>query len=207
MKPQHDSELMAFADGELDETSSRALEDRLGRDPASRSKVDAVSEVGEIVRGHLELSADAVPQKRFDALWREIDKGIDRERAASPEAAGVPAKAEPGVWSRMGRWFDRYRGHVLTGAVSAGAVAALALLLRNPGATNGELTNSGSAREPGSGGQVMVKSPTEPAQPAQPTQIDELDTPDGTGTVFNLEDEDGNTTVIWVTPEDTVEGI
>jgi hypothetical protein len=25
--------------------------------------------------------------------------------------------------------------------------------------------------------------------------------------VFNLQDEDGNTTVIWVTPEDTVEGI
>jgi len=25
--------------------------------------------------------------------------------------------------------------------------------------------------------------------------------------VFNLDDEDGSTTVIWVTPEDTVEGI
>ena len=36
---------------------------------------------------------------------------------------------------------------------------------------------------------------------------DQPDRPGGTGTVFNLEDEDGNTTVIWVTPEDTVEGI
>ena len=34
-----------------------------------------------------------------------------------------------------------------------------------------------------------------------------LDTPGGTGTVFNLNDDDGSTTVIWVTPEDTVEGI
>ena len=40
-----------------------------------------------------------------------------------------------------------------------------------------------------------------------PAEIQSLDTPGGTGTVFNLEDEDGSTTVIWVTPEDTVEGI
>jgi hypothetical protein len=205
MKSLHDSELMAHADGELDETASRALEERLGHEAVSRGKVEAVGELGEIVRGHLELSADAVPQKRFDALWREIDKGIDREeRATGRDAASVPAAtAEAGIWTRLGRWFDRYRGHVLTGAVSAGAVAALALLLRNPTATNHEIA-SGSGREPGSAGQVLVKNP---AEPAQPTQIDELDTPDGTGTVFNLEDEDGNTTVIWVTPEDTVEGI
>ena len=41
----------------------------------------------------------------------------------------------------------------------------------------------------------------------QPAEIQSLDTPGGTGTVFNLEDEDGDTTVIWVTPEDNVEGI
>jgi hypothetical protein len=37
--------------------------------------------------------------------------------------------------------------------------------------------------------------------------VESLDTPDGTGTVMNFEDEDGHTTVIWVTPADTVEGI
>jgi hypothetical protein len=41
----------------------------------------------------------------------------------------------------------------------------------------------------------------------RPAEIQDLDTPGGTGTVFNLDDEDGSTTVIWVTPEDTVEGI
>jgi hypothetical protein len=40
-----------------------------------------------------------------------------------------------------------------------------------------------------------------------PPAIESLDTPDGTGTVLNLEDEDGHTAVIWVTPADTVEGI
>lgn len=194
-----DSDLMAFADGELDELESRELEARLGREATLRSKVDGVTEIGEVVRGHLELSADAVPQKKFDALWREIDKGIDRQRAEVSEPAKAAPVEDAGVLRRIGRWFDRYRGHVLTGAVSAGAVAALALLLRNPGATDerGGVAD-GSARTPNAGPTLVNY---------QPTEIESLDTPEGTGTVFNLEDEDGNTTVIWVTPEDTVEGI
>lgn len=201
MKAPLDSDLMAFADGELDELESRELEARLGRDATLRGKVDGVGEIGEVVRGHLELSADVVPQKKFDALWREIDKAIDR----GTEDARVPAKAaaveDGGVVRRIGRWFDRYRGHVLTGAVSAGAVAALALLLRNPAvAPDGGGVADGSARTPGGSNQPTLVN-------YQPTEIESMDTPDGTGTVFNLEDEDGSTTVIWVTPEDTVEGI
>jgi anti-sigma factor RsiW len=199
VKPPTDSELMAFADGELDERESRELEARLGRDATFRSKVDGVTEIGEVVRGHLELSADSVPQKKFDALWREIDKGIDRERETTREPAKAAAIEDGGVLRKIGRWFDRYRGHVLTGAVSAGAVAALALLLRNPASTDGGGIADGSATPPTEAQPTLVNY--------QPTEIESLDTPDGTGTVFNLEDEDGSTTVIWVTPEDTVEGI
>lgn len=196
MKSQHDIDLMALADGEADE---RELEELL-RDPTARRKVEAVGELGELVRGHLELSADALPQKKLDALWREIDKGIDREHAAVAEpAAERTAEPAPQGWlRRVGRWFDHYRGHVITGAVSAGVVAALALVLRGPGV---EGTNGGIAHHE-SGGAIE-------AQPAvhRPAEIESLDTPGGTGTVFNLQDEDGSTTVIWVTPEDTVEGI
>jgi hypothetical protein len=198
VKAPLDSDLMAFADGELDELESRELEARLGRDATLRGKVDGVGEIGEVVRGHLELSADAVPQKKFDALWREIDKAIERDTADAREPAKAAA-VEGGLLRRIGRWFDRYRGHVLTGAVSAGAVAALALLLRNPaGSPDGGGLADGSARS-GGNQPTLVNY--------QPTEIESLDTPDGTGTVFNLEDEDGSTTVIWVTPEDTVEGI
>lgn len=202
-KPQHDADLMAFADGELDEHASRELEDALARDTGSRAKVDAVGELGDLLRGHIELSADAVPQKRFDALWREIDKGIDRAGAAVTDPAKAQAPVEDvGVMRRIGRWFDRYRGHILTGAVSAGAVAALALLLRNPtpDVQNGNTVAVGS----GSGSAKIEPTLVNNHEPAE---IESMDTPDGTGTVFNLEDEDGSTTVIWVTPDDTVEGI
>jgi hypothetical protein len=204
MKPVHDSDLMAFADGELDERAMRELEDRLANDSGIRDKVDAVNELGEVVRGHLELSADAVPARRFDAIWREVDKALDRESETAPVRgpAKVVSGEQLGLAGRIGRWFDRYRGHVLTGAVTAGAVAMLALVLRPASSSREESV----ADRP-------IERPSQPQQPQQqlvthqPAEIESLDTPGGTGTVFNLQDEDGNTTVIWVTPEDTVEGI
>lgn len=186
-----DADLMSLADGEVDERETRELEAELARDPAARQKLDAIGEVGELVRGHLELSADAVPQKKFDALWREIDKGIDR---ASEKAPVKEAAAAPSFMRRVGRWFDSYRGHIITGMASAGAVAALALILRSPSSEHGGLATKN----------VPVEHMPVVHRPAE---IEALDTPGGTGTVFNLEDEDGGTTVIWVTPEDTVEGI
>jgi hypothetical protein len=181
MSARHDIELMQHGDGELD-----GLEDEIARDPVARAKVEAIGHLGEVVRGHLELSADRVADKRFAAMWREVEKGIDREAKEEPQAVAVPS-----VWRRMTRWFDQYRGHVITGVVSAGAVAALALVLRTQG-----------------GSTTPDRNPIT-VQPAayHPAEIESLDTPGGTGTVFNLQDEDGNATVIWVTPEDTVEGI
>jgi hypothetical protein len=170
---RHDIELMEHADGE------RVLRDL---DPAARAKVDGVGEVGELVRGHLELSADAVPAARFEQIWDAVDQQLGK----------TPAK-RAGVWSRLAGWFERYRGHVLTGVVSAGAVAALAIVLRG---------GSGDGAFP-----TAHRSSDVTPVSYRPTEIESLETPGGDSTVFNLSDEDGPATVIWVTPEDTVEGI
>jgi hypothetical protein len=169
VKP-HDIDLMQQADGELPRDGGAA-------DP----KIAAVEELGELVRGRLEAEADAVPDARFAAMW----SAIDRELGAAPAARG------PGLWRRLSRWLDRYRGHIITGAVSAGAVAALALWLRGP-----------SDR----GGATTAPIDTTPAS-YRPTEIESLETPGGTGTVFHLKDEDGASTVIWVSPADTVESL
>jgi hypothetical protein len=174
MSKPHDIELMEHADGERDHAD-------LVRDPAARGKVEAIGELGELVRGHLELSADAVPAARFEQLWDAVDKSL----------AAIPEKR--GAWSRIGSWLERYRGHMITGVVSAGVVAALALVLRGQsGETVATTTHAPTGVTP-----VAYR----------PTEIESLDTPDGDSTVFNLNDEDGPATVIWVTPEDTVEGI
>jgi anti-sigma factor RsiW len=181
MPATDDIELMQHVDGELDERQVAEVEARLERDPDARSKAESLGQIGELVRSHLELAADDVPQRSFDAIWRKVDREI-----SSPEE-------DTGLWARITGWLDRHRGHLITGAVSAGAVAALALLLR---------TTDDGTRAPARGA-IDVQ----PAALRVAPEIESLDTPDGEGTVLNLEDEDGHTTVIWVSPADTVEGI
>jgi hypothetical protein len=169
-----DAALMQHADGELTGPAPSIDED-------AAAKVAALRELGELVRGHLEIAADDVDDRKLAALWRRVDSAID-------------AEAPRGLWARIAGWLDRHRGHLITGAVSAGAVAALALVLR-PTSTIGE--------------ERAVRSliDVRPVAQRSPPAIEALDTPDGVGTVLNLEDEDGHTAVIWVTPADTVEGI
>jgi hypothetical protein len=176
-----DLDLMEHADGEA-ETDLTA---------EGRAKVDALHEMGELVRGRLELAADDVPDARFASMWREIDKQIDLKKVEARTAAPVVAESA-GFLSRLGRWLDRYLSQIITGAVSAGAVATLALVLRGGGASS-----THTSHDP-----IDVRPVVH-----RPAEIEDLDTPEGTSTVFNLDDEDGSTTVIWVTPEDTVEGI
>jgi hypothetical protein len=173
---KHDIDLMQHADGELDNDEIKSL---LDKDPDARAKADSLGQMHEIVRGHLEMSADAIPERRFDTMWREISRTIDVEQPV-------------GMFARVRSWFDRHRGHVFTGMVSAGAVAALALILR------------------GGGDQDASRPGAIDVQPAalRPTPvIEDLETPGGNSTVLNIKDDDGNTTVIVVTPADTVEGI
>lgn len=179
-RAKSDLELMEHADGELDEPEITA---RIARDPVAKAKIDSIRHMGELVRGHLELSADAAHDARFAAMWRRIDEEI-----AAP-STGL------GLWTRIAAWFDRHRGHVITGAVSAGAVAALALILRP------SVPDAGTRGY--RGGVIDVR----PVSLRQAPEIDALDTPGGSTTVINLDDEDGHTAVIWVTPADTVEGL
>jgi hypothetical protein len=168
---QDDIELMQHADGELTEVN-------LEREGAG-DKVESLKQMSELVRGHLEMSADAIPDRRFDAMWREVSRSIDVD-------------APVGVFARIRSWFDRHRGHVFTGMASAGAVAAIAIMLRSD---DKEVAAPGNAID------------VQPAALRAPPVIEDLETPGGNSTVLNIEDDDGHTTVIVVTPADTVEGI
>jgi hypothetical protein len=199
MTKPHDIDLMQHADGELDAASEREVEAYLRDGDAgeeARAKVEAVGHVGEVVRGHLELTTDVVPEARFAAMWSEIDKQLTlgaTEPATVPVTSATPAQpaeAAAGTWTAMTRWLDRKLGYILTGVASAGAVAAIALVM-------------------GRGDGLDPTNPTAPIGPIpvvhRPAEIESLETPGGTPTVLRLQDEDGDTTVIWVTPDD-IEG-
>ncbi|HEX3757460.1 MAG TPA: hypothetical protein VHW23_02095 [Kofleriaceae bacterium] len=168
-----DFELMEHADAEHEDAELIA---RIEHDPHSRARLESIQQIGELVRGHLELSADAVHDAKFAAMWRRID--------------GQLVAPATGLWSRITGWVDRYRGYVITGAVSAGAVAALALVLRGP--------SEGVAAHA-----IEVRPVAQRAAP----EIDSLDTPGGSSTVISLNDDDGNAAVIWVTPDDDTEAL
>ena len=187
---------MQHVDGELAAGEAADVEAAIARDPALRGKAEGVRELTELVRGHLELAADAA-EPRFANLWSQIEKRIEHDRApATPKRESSAMDAAPaGLWGRFARWLDRRRGHILTGVASAGAVAAIALLIRG---TADQVT------EPGDGAIPVV-----PVVDHRPPEVESLDVPEGSGTVFTIEDDDGDgdATVIWVTPADTVEGL
>lgn len=196
-----DPEIMQLVDGELSRDEAAAAETAIARDPALRDKADGVRELNELVRGHLELSADAA-EPRFARVWEQIEKRLDHERApmsapvrASTSGAPTTADGAPASWlGRIGRFFDRRRAHIVTAVVSAGAVAAVALVLRGRGDD-----------EAAGGGRGTI--PVTPVVEHRPPEVESLDTPDGSGTVFTLEDDDGDATVIWVDSDDEVEGL
>lgn len=190
-----DPEIMQLVDGELTPAEVAELDAAMARDPALRGKADGLRELRELVRGHLELRADAA-EPRFATLWDQIDKRIEHDRTPAAAVVPVAPPAEPapaGLLARIGRFFDRRRGYIVTGVVSAGAVAAIALVIR------------GRGHESVGGGRGAI--PVTPVVEHRPPEVESLDTPDGSGTVFTIEDEDGDAAVIWVEPSDEVEGL
>ena len=84
-----DIELMEHADGELDDKSADRVRALLDKDPDARAKVESIAQIGEVVRGHLELTSDDVLDRRFQNMWREIDKHLDRYAARRPGETAV----------------------------------------------------------------------------------------------------------------------
>jgi anti-sigma factor RsiW len=186
-----DIDLMMHVDGELESAEESAVAARMD-EPATRGKAAAVRELGELVRGHVELATDEAEPK-LSAMWTQLAKRFDNESSAAMSSTAMPV-SEQGVWSAIGRWFERYRSYVLTSALSAGAVAALALLLR-PATPDDLSAGNGKA---GTG-------PLTPTFVSSPPEIESLDVPNGTGTVLTMEDDDGGTAIVWVTPDDVEE--
>lgn len=169
--------------------------------PADRATVAAVHELGELVRGSLEIAADEA-EPRLDALWTLIDRRLDADTSADPVPA-APAAApapRPGLGARFWSWLGGHRSHIATGLISAGAVAGLSLALRT----------SPTERVVVKTVQVPVMQPTQ-VKAGTPPSVESLELINGSGTVFTLADDDGDgeAAVIWVEPDepDPTEGI
>ncbi|MEZ4360312.1 MAG: hypothetical protein R3B48_09035 [Kofleriaceae bacterium] len=182
--PNIDLDLMLHLDGELDASEEGAVAARL-EERGVRAKAEAMRELGELVRGHIELVTDDA-EPRLATMWAEVAKRLDNEDGVAPPARAARASDEGGLWRALSGWIERYRGHLLSGALSAGVVA---ILLR-PAA-------------PGSEDRHVEGTTAVPATfVSAPPEIESLDVPNGTGSVLTIEDEDGAAAIVWVTPDD-----
>ena len=197
-----DIDLMLHHDRQLGSAEAAEVELQLKGSPADRAKLTALGQVGEVVRTHLELAADDA-ETGLDGLWARVERGLaeaeenpEVESAAAAAARERDAGPRRGWWAALWSWLDDHRGHFMTGAVTAGAVAALILVFRP--AQERVVTRT-----------VQAPARVELSPVSTPAEVEYLDVEGGTGTVLTLpgEGDDDSTTVLWIDPnDDNVEG-
>lgn len=205
-----DLELMMYADGELAGAEQRAVAAFLAEDADARAKVESLRQVGEAVRTYVEIETDRAEADvpAFGELWDRIQRRVhanghadDLEsadgEAPAPRRAPVRKAAEPtGVWASIRRWFEDHRGHVLTGAVSAGAVAALMLAIGPRDRIIERTTVKGGG---------VVGGGTPAALTSEPPEVEDLEVYEGSGTILTIEpdgDDDSAAAVIWLSEDE-----
>ncbi len=111
MSEHRDEELQRFFDGDLNPRRARKVYARVIADPDERKRLEALDELGALVREGAEAAADDAD---FSHLWARVEAGIEAEEAPAQSIATSP----------MLRW-----GIALTSAMAA---VVLAVVLLNP---------------------------------------------------------------------------
>lgn len=204
-KTVNEEQLSAYFDGELEPAERAEVEQWLARDAAGRATLAELGVMRDAVGASVAAEAARVPEARFEQIWDQIDRALDRETAAHQ-----PAVASPSLWTRM---LAVLRPAWAPVAAVAG-VAAVALVFVNGGA----VTPASSPTE------VATKATTQPvldtpALAAKPdaeavfpapdmheAEIERIEFGGKNGRIGTIEGKRGTTTVIWVSDEDVGPG-
>lgn len=215
MANRNDLDLMQYFDGEMSAEEAAEVRAQVESSERDRTVLEALGQISETTRGHLELSADEA-EPRFEAMWQSIERRVTAngraDEAAVPATRSHRAQTEAGgLFAALKRWLTEQRGHLVTGTLAAGAAAAIMFFaLPRGGAEQG--AEQAGPRNPivaipvNNGAAPCVTAPSVPAV-SQPAAVEELNVTDGTGYILTIPGEDGenDTTVIWIEPEDKLE--
>jgi anti-sigma factor RsiW len=113
MSERRDEELQRFFDGELSPRRARKVHARIVDEPDQARRLEALDEMGALVREAAEAEAE---EADFSQLWARVERGIEADASAERERSFVP--------SRLLRWG--------IGLSAAAAAAVLAVVLLNP---------------------------------------------------------------------------
>lgn len=148
-------ELALHFDGELTGAEAHELSAQIDADPELREELAQLGIVQGLVAETLKRKAADIPAARFEQIWDEIDRQLDREVAASRPAAGS-------FWSRMWTAVRPARFPI------AAAVAAAAVTLIVVSVTGSDNDVAGDSNKAGAVASVEGSATEQPAPKPEP---------------------------------------
>jgi anti-sigma factor RsiW len=217
-----EQQLSAYFDGELSPAERAEVEQWLAREAEAEDAVAAsAGPSGRAVLAELGLMRDAlgaslnaeaarVPEARFEQIWDEIDRALDRDTAAHQ-----PAAPSPSFWTRA---FGLLRPVWVPVAATAG-VAAVLLAVVKGGAVPTDTTGTNTAElvaskpeplpavapTPAPAPALVAAAEVEPSFPEpdmREADIERIEFSGKQGRIGTIEGKRGTTTVIWVSDEE-----
>lgn len=172
-KPNDAERRQLIHDGEIEPGEATA---------ADRGELDALAQLGDVLRADALRAADEA-EPAMDAVWARLERQI-----AAPRAEATPST---GFMDRLRGWFSV---PALTTGFAGAALGALLVVALRPPKIVKEI-------------QTVVETTPPPAPVVTamhvPAEVESLEVTGGSGTVFQVEGDDGDeSTVIWVTNDE-----
>lgn len=203
-----EEQLSAYIDGELSPAERAEVDLWLARDPKARALVAEFGLLRGAVAAGIEAEAAKVPEARFEQIWDEIDRALDRETSAQPVA-----QAAPSLWVRMlGVLRPVWVPVTATAAVAAVVVGVIGsgAITRTEGPTTQPAIAANVAAAPTA--PVLADSlsveldPVVPAPAFGEAEIERIEFGSKSGRIGTIEAKRGATTVIWISEDEPPAG-
>jgi len=211
MNPVSDNEnLHAYFDGELGDEERKAVEAMLTED--AEATLAELSLLRQALSVGLEAEAEKIPEARFEQLWDEVERTLERD-ARLQEAAD----SDVSLWGRVGAFF---RPLWAPTAVLAGVAAAAVIYIGNGESELAENmpVSVASNDDPAPAADETMPPAAAPAQDDRiaavveaeempsnnEAEIQRIEFGGKTGRIDRIESKQGITTVIWIDDEDDI---
>lgn len=196
-------QLHAYLDGELSAPERAEVERLLTTNPEASAYLAGLKALQGAMIAGFEAEAAKVPEARFEQIWDEIERTLDRDLRL--QKAPEPA---PSLWAR----FRGVLRPLFIPAASAAAVAGLVAVLWSGGSGDGA-TNAAPvvATKPAPEQPVLADSSVPAAADAEvvlpapnggPAHIQRIDWGVKSGRISEIEGKRNTTTVIWISDDD-----
>jgi anti-sigma factor RsiW len=202
--PLDEPRLHAYLDGELSPADRAEVDQLLARDAHARAYVDGLRLVGRAIVASSDDEAARVPEARFEQIWDEIERTLDRDLRLQKAPAAAPS-----LWERLrGVLRPLLVPTVAVAGVAAVAVVVVSSLGDTPTANNEPVV----ASKPLSPEAVPEDRPAAavndelavelPAPNGGPAHIKRIEWSGKSGRISEIEGKRATTTVIWISDDE-----